>query len=183
MHTLNLPFDFSVTTRIDTQSVGSSSLFITLTLSRRVSSSFSLSFRVKAHDEEAWLRAEHSYQLQRRIHWLAKCFPFGRWLVAFAVPLRIRGEGCSLHQWLRMQRDTFSCSLGEISEATHCMRLLNRLASSLTHLLSTCGRKFYSWTLTYSPCSQCDRKRQTGSLPLKNKQAVWCHRAGALSCD
>ena len=35
----------SLTTRLDTQSLGSSSLFITLAFSRRASSSFSLSFR------------------------------------------------------------------------------------------------------------------------------------------
>ena len=49
MHTLSLPFGFSVTTRLDTQSVGSSSFFITLAFSKRASSSFNLFFQGERH--------------------------------------------------------------------------------------------------------------------------------------
>ena len=54
MHTLSLPFGFSVTTRLDTQSLGSSSFFITLAFSKRVAplSAFFFSGR-EVHDGEA----------------------------------------------------------------------------------------------------------------------------------
>ena len=53
MHTLSLPFGFSVTTRLDTQSVGSSSFFITLAFLSGLAPLSAFFSGREAHDGEA----------------------------------------------------------------------------------------------------------------------------------